>query len=464
MPEYLEKIILPCADGSQREVAIPNNDTLIMELRSGIAAILNAITRRSSVRFMNETDFYNSADPYTAGDIVLMTSDETNEVIAVLDNAAGDGQRKLLWSKNPEYNMLVGEIARCQYDGTHRNIYHNDELAFIITNIEPIPLKLKFNNDIIDLGKEWQERYFFGGGGYVKYALTESMASVANIPHIGVVISERGLGLGSYAVADLRGIRFLREAGDRPNYITSNILRVTATEKLIVDKQIFMLLDNHEYFMYYHTNPNETAPPSAPLDFYFDRVEKSQCFISGNSESITVHANSFRICQNCFSSNRNLKHLLIDCDDVSLGEADCAFAYCPQLTEIDLSAQRLQSSHGVSLKLAFNGCHALKALKLGTMDLSGMTEDGLYMAFAGCQNLERIEGDITGICSSVSFADSPLSRDMGVKIINALADLSGIKRTIEFSAYTYGKLWSSDIANATSKGWTVSKATEPETT
>lgn len=464
MPEYLEKIILPCADGSQREVAIPDNNALIMELRGGIAAILNAIMRRSSVRFMNETDFYNSADPYTAGDIVLMTSDETNEVIAVLDNAAGDGQRKLLWSKNPEYNMLVGEIASYP-TGTHRNIYHNGEYVGMLTGRDLRTMKYKYVNDVINLGEEWTERYFLGPpGAYIEYALSESMSSVANLPHIGVVISKRDIGLGSHAVADLRGIRFLREAGDRSSYNTSNILKVTATEKLIVDKQIFMQLDNHEYFMYYHTNPNETAPPSAPLDFYFDRVEKSQCFISGNSERITVHANSFIICQNCFSSNRNLKQLLIDCDDVSLGEADCAFAYCPQLTEIDLSAQRLQSSHGVSLKLAFNGCNALKTLKLGTMDLSGMTEDGLYMAFAGCQNLERIEGDITGICSSVSFADSPLSRDMGVKIINALADLSGIKRTIEFSAYTYGKLWSSDIAKATSKGWTVSKATEPETT
>lgn len=434
MQEYLEKIILPCADGISREVVIPNNNALLVELRDGIAAILNAVTRRSTTRFMTETEFYDSADPYAAGDIVLMTSDDTNEIIAVLDNAAGEGQRKLLWSKDPEFNMLVGVIASSE---SQQNIYHNGEFAFTIPSSSTSAYKIKYDNDVIDLAKEWTDRYYLGPpGAYIERAIPSFMNPVTNMPHIGVVISCYGVDLGIHTVADLRGIRFLPEV--RPGISSSSgILNVTATEKLILDRQMFMQLSNCDFFLR-SGRGGKAITLAEPVDFHFNKVISSRNFITYQGmESIRIHANSFTISEFCFFGNEKLKELVFDCKELRLDIPRCAF----------------------------QECSSLETIRFGNILWPGTDDGSLYRMFAGCSSLRTIEFEPNYLLfASVSFADCPLSLETARRLLSALGNISGFQRTIEFSAYTYNKLNASDIAIGTRRGWTVIKVSETETT
>ncbi|MBD5229569.1 MAG: leucine-rich repeat protein [Bacteroidales bacterium] len=255
------------------------------------------------------------------------------------------------------------------------------------------------------------------GNIYLGFNVTSYMTSISKIPHIGVIISRHGADFGINDVIDLRGIRFTRAVAGR-NY--ASIFKARATKKLLVSKRTFMEIESHEYFM--NDTSGNADLVTAPIDFYLNKVTNSTSFISGYSESITIHSPSFNICSYCFDSNPNLKQLLLDCGEILInGNASYAFARCNQIKELDLSKVVITSSGNYNH--FFYNCTSLEKIKLGTVGLYKIGDGSLNFAFAGCTNLRTIEFEANNetFSASISFADSPLDLTTARKVINALA-------------------------------------------
>lgn len=120
----------------------------------------------------------------------------------------------------------------------------------------------------------------------------------------------------------------------------------------------------------------------------------------------------------------------------------------------------LDTSKATSMEYMFANSSSLESVDCD-MDLSSMTNANL--AFAACPKLTDING-LYNINVDISFYSSPLVNTCAEQIIMALKNLknsSGIMvyppRTITFSSTTYNTLSSTQLALATSKGWTVAK-------
>lgn len=178
------------------------------------------------------------------------------------------------------------------------------------------------------------------------------------------------------------------------------------------------------------------------------------------------------------------------------------FAYCSNLVEITIPSSSLSDFRGafrytgiVDLDIspitattfridsmvqgASSGTTALRTVKLpgasctgiirgfrrarglttieidGTLDVS--TISAFTNMFGDCTNLANIVGTITGIKYGMTFADSPLTRNSALVILDGL-DSSSPNHTIKFKASTYNLLTEDDIAIATDKGWSVASA------
>lgn len=81
----------------------------------------------------------------------------------------------------------------------------------------------------------------------------------------------------------------------------------------------------------------------------------------------------------------------------------------------------------------------------------------LSNTFLGCTSLTEIHGGWSNLRASVDLSDCPLTNDSAMKLIDATVSVSSTK-TLTFKASTYSTLTSSQIATATSKGWSVVSA------
>ena len=125
------------------------------------------------------------------------------------------------------------------------------------------------------------------------------------------------------------------------------------------------------------------------------------------------------------------------------------FFGCEALTTIP----QLDLSNGANFGYMFFKCRALTTIPL--IDTSKGTS--FNQMFYGCTSLENISFVANCIKKSISFAQSPLLIDESIQsIIDGLVDLTGqTAQTITFHSDVKNKLTEEQIAQITSKNWTL---------
>ena len=131
------------------------------------------------------------------------------------------------------------------------------------------------------------------------------------------------------------------------------------------------------------------------------------------------------------------------------------FSNCKALTSLDLSGWNV--SNVTDMSWMFGSCSKLTSLNLSGWDVSRMNYYDMDSTFSSCSALTTVIGPITGISTSISLKDSPLTHDSAMVFMNGLNTVTETK-TITFKSTTYGTLTEAEIAAATAKGWTVKSA------
>lgn len=123
------------------------------------------------------------------------------------------------------------------------------------------------------------------------------------------------------------------------------------------------------------------------------------------------------------------------------------FYNCKSITSIPI----LDMANNNSLQYAFANCTSLVSIPL--LDLQNVTT--AQHAFYNCINLVHIKFVEKSIKASVVFAQSPLLSDESIQsIINGLATVD-TAQTLTLHADVKAKLTESQIAQITSKNWTL---------
>lgn len=134
---------------------------------------------------------------------------------------------------------------------------------------------------------------------------------------------------------------------------------------------------------------------------------------------------------------------------------------------VDSIAQGLSSGTTALRKLIIPGkayTNILRMLKrargITTLEIDGVADWGSVSAFTETFGTTVALTTITGVIigmkgANISVADSPLTHDSAMVLINGLANSSN---KITFKASTYNTLTADDIAIATAKGWTVASS------
>lgn len=102
----------------------------------------------------------------------------------------------------------------------------------------------------------------------------------------------------------------------------------------------------------------------------------------------------------------------------------------------------------------FSGCTSLESIYIPLWDLHNVGKNGFNDTFYGCTSLTEISGTIRGISQNFDVCYSPLTAESAMKIIQGLSTVTEA-RTLFLSDTTYAALTEQQIAQATSKGWTV---------
>ena len=134
---------------------------------------------------------------------------------------------------------------------------------------------------------------------------------------------------------------------------------------------------------------------------------------------------------------------------------------------VDSIAQGSASGTTALRKLIIPGkayTNVLRMLKrargITTLEIDGVADWGSVSAFTETFGTTAALTTITGVIigmngANISVADSPLTHDSAMVLINGLANSSN---KITFKASTYNTLTADDIAIATAKGWTVASS------
>ena len=118
---------------------------------------------------------------------------------------------------------------------------------------------------------------------------------------------------------------------------------------------------------------------------------------------------------------------------------------------IDLTESSIKSSTNKAQETFF-GCYNLHTI-IGTIDFSKCS--GFINAYSSCSELVNVEFLTNNIFYSISFAQSPLLSNESIQsIINGLATVE-IAQTLTLHADVKAKLTESQIAQITSKNWTL---------
>lgn len=455
MPEYLEKIILPCADGSQREVNVADGSVLeriakeFDATKKVIDDLQSTLSRRSHPHFMSETEFYDAENPFAEGDYIILLSDDTGDVIAGLDNTAGEGQDKIIWCKDPDYNSIVFKpytttSGKLQY----YDLYLNDSLVYLTSqNVDA--LKLKFPGSFFDLkynDYRWKRIKYYPISNMYLHA---GISKLIKLPHIGCTTTNFSWLANSTAIdiLDIRGIRFTSPIIDNLFNVNRND-RFRINERLITDRQQFLNITEISNFFPRYSH-------SEPLELYFNDIKLSGSFQFCNFPSLHLHAKTLRL-SFTFYFCKLMSEIILDASHIEIIGGQI-FDNCELLKTIDLSNSIISTQR---LTYLFRGCISLETLRLGSWDLSNLTS--AYDNFTNCSSLKNISGDISNLKLSMDLGDCPLSHDSALVFLNALIVPDETNQVLTFSAVTYDTLTESEIATATSKGWIIAKA--PETT
>lgn len=154
-----------------------------------------------------------------------------------------------------------------------------------------------------------------------------------------------------------------------------------------------------------------------------------------------------------------------------------AFRECPALKEIDITPTTATQLYCSSFAQLSQAKTQLKKIKipgvrymgnivsfvnrrygLTTIEIDGVADwsniSNYTSAFYYCNALTTITGAITGINAGLSFANSPLTRESALVILNGLAPRE-TNGNVTFSTTTKNLLTDEDRAIATNKGWTI---------
>ena len=147
-------------------------------------------------------------------------------------------------------------------------------------------------------------------------------------------------------------------------------------------------------------------------------------------------------------------------DTSAVSDMNGMFWDCISLVSLDLrefKTGNLMTSAGM-----FGGCEKLREIKLGGWDLGRLDNaDGM---FSGCASLVRVTGEIVGLKVSLDLADCPLSNDSAMVFIDGLADMTGADEppVLTFRTSTYAGLSEEQRGDVTTKGWTLRSAGSAE--
>lgn len=153
-----------------------------------------------------------------------------------------------------------------------------------------------------------------------------------------------------------------------------------------------------------------------------------------------------------FRETKGLKKIILKCDATEISIASSYAFNKSDVEEVDLSAfypifANLGATFGSSTKL--------KTIR-GQLDLSAI-KTGNLSSFSSCTSLVDLELKKNTLFVSFGIAQSPLLSDESIQsIIDGLADLTGgTAQTITFHKDVKAKLTDDQIAQITSKNWTL---------
>ena len=152
-----------------------------------------------------------------------------------------------------------------------------------------------------------------------------------------------------------------------------------------------------------------------------------------------------------FHSCQSIKELDVSNWDTSNCKTMYAlFAYMPSLVSLDLS--NFNTDKCIDFRAMFNYNYALTTLDISNFNfINGPYIDSMFYA---CNKLANLKFGYNCHKYNISFAESPLTRESALSVINGLMNVTEA-RTCKFKSTTYNLLTPEDIALATSKGWTI---------
>lgn len=152
-----------------------------------------------------------------------------------------------------------------------------------------------------------------------------------------------------------------------------------------------------------------------------------------------------------FSESNKLENIygIQNLDVSNCNNFTAMFYNCSKLNNIDIS--RWDTSKATNMNAMFAGCTLLNNLDIPEIPINCDTTS-IASIFSGCTSLSNIKSCKT-ISSSVSFSDSPLTRESAIKVINALNP--EVVGTLTLKASTKELLTDEDELIATNKGWQI---------